>query len=548
MIAKVVRGWRPAGLVAYLFGPGRYEEHRNPRVVAAWDGAPWLHQPDRLHSVALDGEVLPAGEFDLDLRQLIRTMQGPLRAAGLHANGLPAMPAEWAAPLRSGASLPSGAPGWLRHYVHDARTGVVVARQGPVWHCSVRLHPDDPVLSDEQWEHIAGRLMGATGIHGAGCRWIAVRHADDHIHLMAILVSENTGKRFHPYRDYPKLRAECQRLERELGLTLTASADATAAPAPVRAELDTARRLGWEHTLREKLRQVVAQSAATSSDSGQFLARLAKEALDPQVVRDEAGRVCGYTVKAFGHRTRTGAVMRFAGRSLAPDLSWPKLQARWAALPAGPRPRAAGERVPGAERVAVLGEVAAVVERATGRLRDGGGRDLDGVAHAAGEMLAALSHGREGGQNGPLSGLERRYDRAARMPHRVLPDSSAGMVAAELRHAARQLGALGVLTGRLHERFAMTALLLALAGLVAEIAAWQQHLDRHHQAAAAQATARELPVLARAADAPARTTRPVGAVPPAATPSQLTQPVPDWARPARPGTPVSDHLSRGRHR
>jgi len=418
VIAKVVRGWRPAGLVAYLFGPGRHEEHRNPRVVAAWDGAPWLHQPDQLHSVALDGEVLPAGEFDLDLRQLIRTIQGPLKAAGLPTGGLRAV---------------------------DARPGAAAARQGPVWHCAVRLHPDDPVLSDEQWEHIAGRLMRATGIHQAGCRWIAVRHADDHIHLMAVLVSEDTGKRFHPYRDFPKLRAECQRLERELGLTPTASPDKTAAPAPTRAELETARRLGRERTLREELRQVVAQCAATSSDSSQFLARLTEKGLDPKAVRDKTGRICGYTVTPYGYRTRTGDVVRFAGRSLAPDLSWPKLQARWTAVPAVPLPRAS-DRLAGAERATVLGEVAATVERATGLLRDGAGRDLDGVAHATGEVLAALSHGREGSRDGPLSRLERRYDRAARTPYRVLPAPSTGLVAAELRHAARQLGALGVLT------------------------------------------------------------------------------------------------------
>jgi len=401
VIAKVVRGWHPGGLVAYLFGPGRHEEHRNPRVVAAWDGARWLHQPDRLHSVALDGEVLAAGEFDLDLRQLIRTMRGPLKAAGLPANGLPPVPTAWAASLRAGGRLPSTAPGWLRHYLHDVRTGVVVARQGPVWHCSVRLHPGDPTLSDEQWEHIAERLMRATGIHEAGCRWIAVRHADDHIHLMATLVGEDSGKRFHPYRDFPKLRAECQRLEGELGLTPTASADQTVAPAPTRAEWEVARRLGRERTLREDLRLVVAQCAATSSDGGQFLAQLTKEHLDPRVVRDEAGQICGYSVRPFGYRTRSGGVLRFAGRSLAPDLSWAKLQARWDTLPVVPLPQAGGDRrLTGPEAAAGLSGVAATVERATAALRDDAGRDLDPVAYAAGELLAALSHGREGAASG----------------------------------------------------------------------------------------------------------------------------------------------------
>jgi len=95
----------------------------------------------------------------------------------------------------------------------------------------------------------------------------------------------------------------------------------------------------------------------------------------------------------------------------------------------------------------------------------------------------------------------------------------------------------------------MTALLLALAGLVAEIAAWQQQLNRTHQAAAARDTARELPELARAAAGPLQRGRlPRAASDPAATPAPPTQVEPDWARPARLGLPISDLLSRGQRR
>ncbi|MCU1654613.1 MAG: hypothetical protein JWQ60_5762, partial [Pseudonocardia sp.] len=40
MIAKVSRGWRVGGLLRYLMGPGRANEHTEQRVVASWDGAP----------------------------------------------------------------------------------------------------------------------------------------------------------------------------------------------------------------------------------------------------------------------------------------------------------------------------------------------------------------------------------------------------------------------------------------------------------------------------------------------------------------------------
>lgn len=90
VIAKVLRGWRPAGLLAYLIGPGRHEEHRNPRVVASWDGAPWLHHPDPLNPGS--GDRARAGEFDLDLRALVRTMVGPAAGSGLPTHGLPGSP------------------------------------------------------------------------------------------------------------------------------------------------------------------------------------------------------------------------------------------------------------------------------------------------------------------------------------------------------------------------------------------------------------------------------------------------------------------------
>jgi len=190
--------------------------------------------------------------------------------------------------------------------------------------------------------------------------------------------------------------------------------------------------------------------------------------------------------------------VRFSGRTLAPDLSWPALTARWATTqPAVPlRCNSAGRVLPAARRDAI-GQATIVVERATAQIRsDVEMAEVEAIAHGAGELLMVFSRGREGRELGPLTLLARRYDRATRTPHRVLP-SSCGL-AADLRQAVRQLGAVGVLTGRGQARIASIALLLALAGLVAEIAAWQHDRDRVHQAAARD-TARELPALAQLA-------------------------------------------------
>jgi hypothetical protein len=73
VITKVVHGWRVGGLIVYLMGPGRAQEHVRPRVIASWDGRNAGWQPVQTGP----------GEFDRDLRLLIRAVRAPAVAAGL---------------------------------------------------------------------------------------------------------------------------------------------------------------------------------------------------------------------------------------------------------------------------------------------------------------------------------------------------------------------------------------------------------------------------------------------------------------------------------
>lgn len=563
MIDKVVYGYRPAGLIHYLFGPGTFEEHRAPRVVASWDGAPWQHQPDKLPPVELDGEIVEPGEFDFDLRPLIATMQQWPVAAGLPLTNPPRINPDWEEHLRSRALMPRDVPDWLTHYQYDPETDVVVLRPGSarhrpppitpaweehlrsralmprdvpgwlkyykydpkkdavvlrpgyVWHCPLRLHPDDPILSDEQWAAIAKRMMTAAGIHQAGCRWIAVRHDDTGIHLVATLVSERTGKRFYPYRDWTRMRAEAQKIERELGLVLTAGPDKTALRTPSQREHRKAARRGRAETARSELRRAVAQAAAASHSGEQFLHELRQEGLNPVTRVEGSGQICGYKVALPGDVNTAGEPVFYSGSALAPDLSWPKLEARWASTPPADtaEPAAEGRMTP-ARRREHLQQVAVTVERAADGMR-AGTDDAAGVAHATGEILHALARGLDGRDRGTLADIAECYDRAARTPHRVLP-RRIGATARELRRASRQVTALGALTGRGSEKFAVLALLLALGGLVAEIAAWRQQAAQHHQAVAARSAARALATTSRSSW---RTTRRAADRPPTAQPS-----------------------------
>ncbi|MFJ5984442.1 relaxase/mobilization nuclease domain-containing protein [Lentzea sp. NPDC092896] len=496
MIAKVVRGYRPAGLLRYLLGPGLHEEHRNPRVVASWDDASWAHQPAKIGP----------GEFDFDLRALTTTMQELAALAGLPLSNPPALTDEWREHLLSGAPPRADAPEWLTQYQYDPRKRAVVLRQGYVWHCPVRLHPDDPVLSDAQWEHIAKRLMKAVGIHDEGCRWIAVRHADDHIHLMATLVSERTGKRVYPFRDFVALREECRELERELGLVRTAGADKTALQAPTRKEKGKAARLGervgWFQdrdgsalTPKVVLRRAVGRHAAVCRDGEEFLDALESDGLSPVVRRDGEGRIVGYAVSLPGDVTSAGASVLYSGSKLGADLSWPKLETRWRSASEAEDGKLDPEAIdPGSleGRRAALQDAARVVELALAAVRGSeDAEDAGGIAHATGEVLVAFAQGRDGRVAGELTDLSEVFDRAARVPHRVLP-SVLGPAAAELRRTARRIGAVGVLSGRGRERDAAVALVVALAALITEIAAWQEMRGRVHQAAAARVVARGL--------------------------------------------------------
>ena len=159
MIAKISRGWNAGGLLRYLMGPGRFNQHSNQRVVAAWDGAPELHQPAQNASVC-----------GFDVAALSSELNAPAIAAGIPLDG----------------------PG----------RGVGRRRRGPIWHCSLRTAPGDPVLSDARWARVAADLLHRTGIAAQGdlgaCRWVVVRHADDHVHVAAMLVRQDNGRRVHP--------------------------------------------------------------------------------------------------------------------------------------------------------------------------------------------------------------------------------------------------------------------------------------------------------------------------------------------------------------
>ena len=276
-------GSNTVGAIGYLYRTGRgHEAHTDPHLVASLDGL----APD------------PARDPQATFRQLAAYLDLPVQAVD---------PAE-------------------RPVQH-------------VWHCSVRAAPEDPILTDVQWADIARRIVDATGIAPGGddgaCRWIAVRHADDHIHILATKVRQDGTKPRDSF-SYKRAQAETRRIEADYGLRRVTPGDGTAARRPTRAETEKAHRKGSPLTPREQLRAVARTVVAVSTSPEEYLHLLAGSGILVETLRFPSGDIRGYKVALEGDTNAAGQPVWFSGSTLAPDLSYPQIRDRLTTTDAAP--------------------------------------------------------------------------------------------------------------------------------------------------------------------------------------------------------------------
>jgi hypothetical protein len=124
------------------------------------------------------------------------------------------------------------------------------------------------MLSDDEWAHIAADVMHRTGLAPYGqdddaVRWVAVRHGDDHIHIVAMLARQDGGRPRLSNERY-RVREACRAAEERYGLRRTAPGDRTAARRPTRAENEKTRRHRWREAPRVTLRRAVSTAARWS--------------------------------------------------------------------------------------------------------------------------------------------------------------------------------------------------------------------------------------------------------------------------------------------
>ena len=479
MIGRVYRGRDTAGLLDYLYGPGRRNEHVDPHLVASWDGAPDTLEPPPLAE--------RPGRYEVG--RLARLLDAPLR---------------------------------LRERPPDRH----------VWHCALRVAETDRRLTDAEWQAVAEDVVARTGFaprgDDGGCRWVAVRHAHDHIHLVVVLARQD-GRAVREYRDFVRLREACRAAEARYGLVSTAPADRTATPATSGREADKATRLG-RLASREVLRQAARAAVVETHDPAAFLARLrAMGRIQVKERRGQAGELTGYALAVTGDRDAAGEPVWYSGGKLAADLTLPKLVDRWATVVTQDQDdeqATIGNAPAGAQRLAVLADAAGAARRATSALA-GGQAAGDGLAHAAADLLTAAARVTEGRRGGPLTEAADRYDRAARAPWTPVPRLDP--VGRDLRRMAWHLATLRMLGGR--ERDAAGELLSAAAALTMAIATHHLARARAAQAEAALQAARVLHGVVDGAAAPAaaRSSSSAPAAVPRSTPG--SGPVPGPRRP-----------------
>ena len=211
------------------------------------------------------------------------------------------------------------------------------------------------MLSDDEWAQVACDIMDRIGLAPYGqdddaVRWVAVRHAADHIHLVATLARQD-GTRPRLWNDYFQVG-------RSAGPSRTGSAcgapqprDRTVARRPTRAESEKARRRGFPEAARVALRRAVSTAAAAASSEQEFFARLDADrgaAFASGSAPAIPARVTGYAVALTDDITGAGGPVWFGGGKLAArpgtaQAPWPLCILPASGPPSG-SPRRSGTR------------------------------------------------------------------------------------------------------------------------------------------------------------------------------------------------------------
>jgi hypothetical protein len=428
-------GSNTRGLLAYLYGPGDHDEHLDPHIVA---GFAMLGMPD------------PGRDENATLTELARHLDEPVR-------------------------------------LRNSEFGKKVTDH--VWHCPVRAAPEDRYLFDAEWGEIAQRIIEAAGIAPPGddlaCRWIAVRHADDHIHILATTVRED-GRRPKLHDSGLRVGDACREIEKVYGLRRLKKGDRTGTRRPTQAEMHKAERLGWEQPSREWLQDRIRAAIPHVANAEEFIAYLQADGIEVQVRRGPSGDLLGYAVGRPGDLNENQEQIFHPGGKVAPDLSLPKIRARLESSQPEEHPTARRSRPSTPWQQAT---------EALDALHTDLADDSHAQAHvtALGELLEATAQKAPANLRAELQAASKAFARAQRSQVRA-----EDRAAHALRSAARDIA----YTATGPDGSALAALVAALVWATIVAGRWHEAKSHAHQADAARQAVRHLQAAADRALAP----------------------------------------------
>ncbi|GAA2138018.1 relaxase/mobilization nuclease domain-containing protein [Kitasatospora kazusensis] len=427
-------GHNTRGLLAYLYGPGRHDEHTDPHIVASFSPL---------------GLADPGRDPEATLTQLAAILDEPVK-------------------------------------LRNSGFGKKVTDH--VWHCPVRAHATDRYLSDAEWGEIARRIVHAAGIapdgDPHGCRWIAVRHADDHIHILATTVRQD-GRRPKIHNCGERAQTEAREIERQLRLYQVRPGDRAGERRPTQAEMHKADRLGWQQTSRAWLQDHIRDAIPHASNVEELLAYLQADGVEVKLRRLPSGDLQGYSVGRPGDTNAAGEQIYLPAGKIAPDLSLPKLQARLATTTPEEHPTARRNRPTTSwQRTTIaLDTLHQHLTDDTASGDDGDGSLAQAQITALGDIINATAQQAPAELRAELRAATRAFARAQRSQIRA--DHQA---AASLRHAARDI----LKAGDGPDGSTLAAMIAALLWAAILTSRWHQARGHQQQTHAAQQAVQHL--------------------------------------------------------
>lgn len=302
MMPNITRGGKMPGLIMYLAGPGRANEHTNPHIVAGSDHV----------AVMVDAGVELSHDDALDIA---RTLDQPRKAFGTKVTS----------PVKE----------WNEE---TGKRETVARKDSHVWHCSLSLRADEGQLTDAGWETIANEFatrMGFVDPDGAkSSRWVAIHHGaskngNDHIHFVAQMVTED-GSKARTHNDFKSAQKICGELEKEHGLAITEGREAgqvLSAEKPGEKRRADREQAPWVEKI--ELRRRLRAALAGSKSEANFVARVyeAGVIIRPRFAEGRTNEVTGYSVALPAPEGSDRAPIFYAPSKLDKSLSLPKVRA-----------------------------------------------------------------------------------------------------------------------------------------------------------------------------------------------------------------------------